>query len=579
LLEANWDTRMNTQALSISEKLVFRLLLLIATLPSLFTLPLDVIDIDSSQYAEIARQMYHSGDVFTLMDNGRRYLDKPIFTFWTIASSFSLFGMNNISFRIPALFLSLLSVYSIYRITILNWGSERQAYLGSIIYLLSPGFFAMVVDPKIDVYLVAYLVFTYHFYYLGRKVNSNYYFLMYLMMSIGFVTKGPISVVIPALSIGGDILFRRDWKLLWSMKLIPGLLVLTSFPAFWCFWLYKGFNSYGPAYFLWIQSFGRFYKEMYNIKFDPFYFYKSFLWAFFSGVVPMLLYIAFRAVRYFRMLGWKEILRKIRKNEYQTVDFVIPFWVFLFLFLISFSKYPLPQYIYWILPGAALYFGKLAEESLFSSATKRIRPSFMIAGFVYFAFFCLLPVFVSEVGVLYYVFFFVGLAFIFLMAQVVPIELLVTVTGAALFFGAISLVYYPILTSYQPSKEIGAKVKELEPKEPILYTFRLSNSKRSYAFYADRNFRNIYDLETLDALWAAHPKRLVVVPSEHIEVIKKESEGRYEVEVVLEKESYKVATPTIAFLKKETRPLVTKKISLIWLKKVQGKSEKQRSNN
>lgn len=569
----NWYLRMK-ETLNTSERIFYRILLLLAALPVLFTLPLDVIDIDSSQYASISRELVLSGDFFTLFDNGRRYLDKPILTFWTIATSFSLFGISNIAFRIPAILLSLLSVYSIYRITILTGGKERQGYLASFAYLLAPGFYAMVVDPKIDVYLTAYLVFTYHFYYLGRKKNPNYFYLMYLMMSMGFITKGPISVVIPALSIGGDILFRRDWKLLLSMRVPTGILVLASLPAFWCVLLYKSFNSYGPSFFLWIQSFGRFYKEMYDVKFDPFYFYKSFSWAFFSGVVPMIIYIAFRTYNYIKSLGWKEILRKIRSNEYKNIDFVIPFWVFLFLFLISFSRFPLPQYTYWVLPGAALYFGKIAEESLFRSSVERLRPSFLIAGLVYLVGYFLIPVFVADVGIVYYVFGAIGILLILLLAQLIPLEVLVTLVGATLFFSSISLQFYPLLTSYQPAKEFGAKIKELEPNEPVVYTFWLSNSKRSYGFYAERNFRNVYDKDKLDRLWSEKPERLLILPSEKLSQLKEFAGSEYTIEPVLERESFKVATPTVAFLKKETRGLVTKKISLVWLKKIQGKSSK-----
>lgn len=569
----NWYPRMK-ETLNTSERIFYRILLLLAALPVLFTLPLDVIDIDSSQYASISRELVLSGDFFTLFDNGRRYLDKPILTFWTIASSFSLFGISNIAFRIPAILLSLLSVYSIYRITILTGGKERQGYLASFAYLLAPGFYAMVVDPKIDVYLTAYLVFTYHFYYLGRKKNPNYFYLMYLMMSMGFITKGPISVVIPALSIGGDILFRRDWKLLLSMRVPTGILVLASLPAFWCVLLYKSFNSYGPSFFLWIQSFGRFYKEMYDVKFDPFYFYKSFSWAFFSGVVPMIIYIAFRTYNYIKSLGWKEILRKIRSNEYKDIDFVIPFWVFLFLFLISFSRFPLPQYTYWVLPGAALYFGKIAEESLFRSSVERLRPSFLIAGLVYLVGYFLIPVFVADVGIVYYVFGAIGILLILLLAQLIPLEVLVTLVGATLFFSSISLQFYPLLTSYQPAKEFGAKIKELEPNEPVVYTFWLSNSKRSYGFYAERNFRNVYDKDKLDRLWSEKPERLLILPSEKLSQLEEFAGKEYRIEPVLERESFKVATPTVAFLKKETRGLVTKKISLVWLKKIQGKSSK-----
>ena len=59
----------------------------------------------------------------------------------------------------------------------------------------------MLVDPKIDVYLVVYLTFAFHAYYLGVKKNANWFYLMYLFVSMGFITKGPISMVIPALAI------------------------------------------------------------------------------------------------------------------------------------------------------------------------------------------------------------------------------------------------------------------------------------------------------------------------------------------------------------------------------------------
>ena len=77
-------------------------LLFICTLPLFLTLPLDVIDIDSSQYAEISREILESGNPFFIHDNGRKYLDKPGLTFWKISLSFLIFGYQNFAFRIPA---------------------------------------------------------------------------------------------------------------------------------------------------------------------------------------------------------------------------------------------------------------------------------------------------------------------------------------------------------------------------------------------------------------------------------------------------------------------------------------------
>lgn len=155
--------------IKIAEKNAAFLLLACIALVWFFTLPFDAIDIDSAQYAEISREMSDTGNFLHIRDNGRKYLDKPILTFWTISLSYKIFGVSNFAFRLPAVLISLLSLYSIYRIAMLLYGSSRKARLAALIYAFCPGLFAMLIDPKIDVYLTAYLIFTYHAFYLGRK--------------------------------------------------------------------------------------------------------------------------------------------------------------------------------------------------------------------------------------------------------------------------------------------------------------------------------------------------------------------------------------------------------------------------
>lgn len=198
----------------ISIKVLF-VFLLISILPLLLTLPLDVIDIDSSQYAEISREMVEGGNPFFIRDNGRRYLDKPILTFWKISLSFLVFGYQNFAFRLPALLFTFLSFWGIFKLTELYSGSRLRAWISVFLYSLSPGLYSMVVDPKIDVYLTPYLILVHTFYYLGFKKNRNFYYLMYFAMGLGFITKGPISMVIPALSIGGDILLEGTGSVFW----------------------------------------------------------------------------------------------------------------------------------------------------------------------------------------------------------------------------------------------------------------------------------------------------------------------------------------------------------------------------
>lgn len=257
-----------------------------------------MIDIDSSQYAEISREMAEGKDPFFIRDNGRRYLDKPILTFWKISLSFLLFGYQNFAFRLPALLFTFLSFWGMFKLTELYSGSRWRAWISVFLYALSPGLYSMVVDPKIDVYLTPYLILVHTFYYLGFKKNKNYYYLMYFAMGLGFVTKGPIAMVIPGISIGGDILFRRDWKRLSEMKLFPGAFFAILPPLLWSIPLYLEFQTYGPYFFLWIQSFGRFYVKMYNQKFNPLFFYSNFSWAFGAFILPFAGFV-FDRVRLF----------------------------------------------------------------------------------------------------------------------------------------------------------------------------------------------------------------------------------------------------------------------------------------
>ncbi|EMM80103.1 dolichyl-phosphate-mannose-protein mannosyltransferase [Leptospira interrogans str. 2006001854] len=353
----------NKQPISVRILFIF---LIVSVLPLILTLPLDMIDIDSSQYAEISREMVEGGNPFFIRDNGRRYLDKPILTFWKISLSFLIFGYQNFAFRLPALLFTFFSFWGIFKLTELYSESRLRAWISVFLYALSPGLYSMVVDPKIDVYLTPYLILVHTFYYLGFKRNQNYYYLMYFAMGLGFITKGPIAMVIPSISIGGDILFRRDWRRLLEMKLFPGVLLAILPPLLWSIPLYLEFQTYGPYFFLWIQSFGRFYVKMYNQKFNPLFFYSNFSWAFGVFILPFFGFVFDRIVTFLKQNKGKEVFQNILKNKYFNLDFVIGFWLFLFLFLISFSRYQLPQYIYWCLPAAAVIGSGVLESILLS---------------------------------------------------------------------------------------------------------------------------------------------------------------------------------------------------------------------
>ncbi|EQA38675.1 dolichyl-phosphate-mannose-protein mannosyltransferase [Leptospira inadai serovar Lyme str. 10] len=559
-----------------SRKFVIWILLGLAILPILLTFPLDVIDIDSSQYAEISREMADSGDWFFIRDNGRRYLDKPILTFWSISSSFVLFGQNNFAFRLPAILLTLVSLWGIFTVTKLHSGSVKQGWLAVLLYALSPGLYAMVVDPKIDVYVTPYIILVFAFYYLGTRKNSAYYYAMYLAMGLGFVTKGPIAVVIPGIGIGGDILFRRDWKRLLGMKLFPGVIIAALPPLLWSIPLYLEFNTYGPYFFLWVQSFGRFYVKMYDQKFNPGFFYANFGWAFGVFILPFLAYILGKAVPFLRRKG-SLLFSSIRGNLWREADFVPAFWLFVFLFLISFSKYQLPQYIYWCLPAAAVL-GSGFLMNLISREDNALVRSGRILTWITCAIFVLagilLPILSVTVDfgyigwVLFYVV--VGVALWFLSGKGERI-LTALVISTSFFFTLVSMYAYPLLISYQPSKEIGKIIQEVEPGKDKLLLFGVPASKRSYAFYSKRYARTLFDPDVLFEALEKDGERLIVISEKFLPSFSEFTQDKVDVDILAEFPSYKVATPEGKFFLKSKREST---VSKVYLAKIRFKNRK-----
>ena len=538
--------------IKIAEKNAAFLLLACIALVWFFTLPFDAIDIDSAQYAEISREMSDTGNFLHIRDNGRKYLDKPILTFWTISLSYKIFGVSNFAFRLPAVLISLLSLYSIYRIAMLLYGSSRKARLAALIYAFCPGLFAMLIDPKIDVYLTAYLIFTYHAFYLGRKKNPAWFFLMYLLMSMGVITKGPIAIVIPGISIGLDILVRRDWKLLFSMKIIPGFFILVSLPLMWSWLLYQEFSTYGPFFFMFLQSFGRFYRKMYDQKFDPFYFVNNFSFAFLLFIIPLIVYIVklirsrVKETGFLKFPG--DIFRGLLSNRWKESDFTVPFWVFVTLFLISFSRYQRPQYIYWIIPAGALYTAKIVDSWFDES------PGFyvwIVPGLA-ILFIIAYPFYSMGIGPVYFAIVCAAVILFFLLRKSYPQQILATLLSGATVYGIVIAYAYPELLKFQPSARVAQRIFEMERDERILYTFGVSGSKRSYGFYARRLTRPILDSKKFKEDLKKGP-RLVLVAKDFLPFFNQFLGGGIRVETIESYQTYKVATPQPRFFSRAYR--------------------------
>ena len=92
-------------------------------------------------HAEVAREMIARNDWVTLYANGIRYLEKAPLLYWSMASSFRIFGANTGAARVPLALTVLLLAMTIEAFARRAFGSTRAGLTAGLITLSSFGIF------------------------------------------------------------------------------------------------------------------------------------------------------------------------------------------------------------------------------------------------------------------------------------------------------------------------------------------------------------------------------------------------------------------------------------------------------
>src|SRR5688572_28698076 len=119
---------------------------------------MDLMDVDSSQYAAISKEMFQSGNYLEVYCEGKDYLDKPPLVFWTACLSFKIFGVHDWAYRLPSFLVLLLGVYSIYRFCKIYY-EELVAKLAALIMASCLAAFIMMHDVRTDTMLTGWVMF------------------------------------------------------------------------------------------------------------------------------------------------------------------------------------------------------------------------------------------------------------------------------------------------------------------------------------------------------------------------------------------------------------------------------------
>jgi 4-amino-4-deoxy-L-arabinose transferase-like glycosyltransferase len=455
---------------------------------------IDIMDVDSAQYASMSREMLETGNFLSVYDTGIPYLDKPPFLFWISSLSIHLFGVNGFGYRFPSFLFGLLAIYSTYKLA-RRYYSEETSFLAALMLATCQGFFLMMHDVRTDTMLMGAVVFS--IWQLDEWLESRKFlpfFWGFTGIAIGMMTKGPIGLLVPCFALGAQVFAKREFNLLLRWEYIFGILLVAVFlfPMSWG--LYQQFDMHpetvvngksgasGLRFFYWTQSFGRITGESpWDNGATIFFLLQNMLWSF----LPWILFF---------IPGWFSAMVRFIKDggKLATEREVISLGGFTLSYLaLGLSKYQLPHYIFVAFPLAAIiaakYLSRLIEEKKTKLLSRFFTSHAIILSLIWVALGILLFFPFPDLSLFWPILAIAGLVVFVLLARKnknnirgIIIICLFTIVGVNLLLNS---VFYPRLLKYQAGSSCGKWLHNngIPAEKTFTYGFSVMRSLHYYA--------------------------------------------------------------------------------------------------
>ena len=194
-----------------------------------------LLDDADTVHAEAAREMVLRHDWVTLYVNGVRYLEKAPLMYWSVATSYTMFGVNEWTTRLPLVLGVLGMILATYGLGRWAHGSNGGFDSGLVLATaLGPYLFTRFMIP--DVLVGLWLTLTFWFFLLSLEQDQPSRPVCWgvaAVCGLNVLTKGMIGLVFPGAAIGIYLLLTGNLKHLLKLRLLSSCLVFLVVAAPW----------------------------------------------------------------------------------------------------------------------------------------------------------------------------------------------------------------------------------------------------------------------------------------------------------------------------------------------------------
>ena len=309
-----------------------------------------ITDADEGFYAEAAREMVESGDWLTPHFNYADRWQKPVLYYWLTASTYAVAGVTEGAARfwsaLSGLGLVLLTWSAARKIT----GDDQAGWLAGAIVATCGGYFVMARMGLPDLPLAFCITLC------VWAVLQNRWALAGLALGLGFLMKGPVALVVPALVIVPIWWREGSFQTLTVRHLAVAALIFAVVGLPW----YVAMTlTHGTAY---LQSFfigdnlERFATDRFNEPRGVWFYVPIVI----GGMLPWSAYML--------VLPWRSLIDVLRRRRALTDDeWRLLLWALVPLLFFTLSVGKQPRYILPVLPPLAIMVAR--------SITVRLPPS------------------------------------------------------------------------------------------------------------------------------------------------------------------------------------------------------------
>lgn len=369
---------------------------------------------DEPREAEIARAIYASGNYVTPHFCTHPFVEKPPLYHDLVALAFSLTGGAS-----PEAARAVSAIFGCLMLGVAFWFGKRffslRCGIFSLLFLLvMPQFYRashwILLDIAVGAFIAAAFCALAAFLYTdadkkGRK--RLILCLFYLLCAGGFLTKGIIAVLPVAAAGGAYILIRRRWSLIGELLWPPAVLCFLAPVAGWVWLFYQeGGMLYIQEHFV-NNTIGRLLHIQFRFAGEPtdwftdvgnrspWYFYLQRLPEMFGGVIALIPFVLYEALRRFRLFSaqwidrspawvrrWVAPVLEPAQLEEKNLDIslFLLLWLLVPMFLLSFSAIKEVTYLLSSYPALAILAARWCDERLPRSSEERPFPWWALVG-------------------------------------------------------------------------------------------------------------------------------------------------------------------------------------------------------